>query len=1357
MAVTSALASGPSTDRYEVSGLLGKGGMGAVYRARDRQNDAAVALKRLMIAEGDNRRDVLMELFHQEFRTLAQLQHPHVVHAFDFGIDEQGPYYTMELLQGEDLHGLSPMPWREACGLLRDVCSAAALLHSRRLLHRDLSPKNIQRTHDLRAKLFDFGAMAPMGLCKTVVGTPPLVPPEAIMQQPLDGRADLYALGGTLYYVLTGAHAYPARDVGQLRALWRTPVPPPSARAPEVPPELDALVMSLLSPDPVARPRSAAELIDRLTAIAALGEDEQLAVSHAYLSTPELVGRAHELARVRARLGELIAGRGGAIVIRGASGMGRSRMLDASVLESKLAGIAVARASAADSSGAYGTISALLQQLWDLLPSTQVAAFRQGGALALFEGGEISAEIDTHRRVELQGAFAALLRAFTQVQPLLLAIDDLERCDEPSQAALAAVALACRRERVLIAATLSDDPMHDHGAIALVCDSAVHVALSAFEPSDTEALLGSVFGDVPHLQGVSARIHAHAEGSPRGCMELAQHLRDHGHVHYRMGSWVLPAELDDGALPGSLSRARRMKLEGLSADARELGAALAVAQGSGLDFEAYDALTTDRDHERVRKALDELLRAQILRSDGLRYVFEAQVWAQELRAELPTDQSSALSVRVAEALAARGRDRLDVARYLWQAGEWPRVVEVLLAELAVGTRWDRCPREYGQMLQAAVDACTALGRSKRDRFVLLSEIARVGRGLALADIRVRLADLFAQLRDESGHSDWEQLDPALEPLPRLQRAMELVQARYDNMPEHERGLKPLEAIIAVAHLVADTIAIAAQIGDYEMFALLPDLSPFFPLSPVIERLQKLSVPASKAVVAGRYEHARSLYRQSLDALMVPGDIDESLRMWSIRALHYAIGSIDAGLGREPALAHAAELEPVSGWAVPAWTVRLSYYYVIGNLWQAERCRKQIELRMLESPVKPQLSAGAVHQHVFAFSMSDHLTGMRRAIPEMEALARAHPTFMPFVPFTRAEHARICGNYDEALVKIDEALQLITAGEHPLWPWMIGSRLTTLLTLERTQEAHAFAVRALETANSVGLEVMRDHIEIPLALIEAKLGNFASACERLDRMNARRHGLGMQGVTLGWVYEARARVALWMADNEGFVKYAQLCALQYRRAEGDPALAAKYERLMQEARTRGMLLRNEVVEAIASNTTIARTIVGPSMDSELATALRALSSHASRPERARQALRILLESAGAVEGELYLVDASGLVLVAASVEGLCSDEVHAALARLLEPVTANDDGGEGDTAMNTSMLTLEGPRGTDGIQLDIWPFVLTCSPAGHSAVAGIAALHFRPDQPVRLPSEIGTVIADALFKAGDLAQQPRSSV
>src|SRR5262245_26810186 len=205
------------TARYVVTDLLGEGGMGSVYAALDSRNQSKVALKRLRVTARDSaHKSRIVELFHQEFRTLAQLAHPHVVQVHDFGSDEQGPYYTMELLAGESLHALAPLPWRDVCALMRDVCSALALLHSRRLLHRDLSAKNVQRTLDGRAKLIDFGAMTLMGPTKGVVGTPPLVPPEALLQQPLDGRADLYALGGTLYYALTGMHAYPARQMVEL-------------------------------------------------------------------------------------------------------------------------------------------------------------------------------------------------------------------------------------------------------------------------------------------------------------------------------------------------------------------------------------------------------------------------------------------------------------------------------------------------------------------------------------------------------------------------------------------------------------------------------------------------------------------------------------------------------------------------------------------------------------------------------------------------------------------------------------------------------------------------------------------------------------------------------------------------------------------------------------------------------------------------------------------------------------------------------------------------------------------------------------------------------------------------------------
>jgi serine/threonine protein kinase len=171
----------------------------------------------------------------------------------------------MELLEGEDLSARVPLPWRTTCAHLRDACQALGLLHARRLVHRDISPRNLWRTPDGRIKLLDFGALAPFGPSEVVIGTPPLVPPEAIHRLALSERSDLYSLGALAYYLLTGRHAFPAQDVRQLLELWAQAPALPSTQLmaadsdQAIPPELDRLVLALLHPEDLARPSSAAD------------------------------------------------------------------------------------------------------------------------------------------------------------------------------------------------------------------------------------------------------------------------------------------------------------------------------------------------------------------------------------------------------------------------------------------------------------------------------------------------------------------------------------------------------------------------------------------------------------------------------------------------------------------------------------------------------------------------------------------------------------------------------------------------------------------------------------------------------------------------------------------------------------------------------------------------------------------------------------------------------------------------------------------------------------------------------------------------------------------------------------------
>ena len=192
--------------RYVVEAPLASGGMGSVYRVRDESSGRVVALKRLL--PGSSSAAAL--LFRREYHTLARLRHPRIIEVYDYGVDAEGPFYTMELLDGQDLRALAPLAPREVCRCLRDVASSLSLLHAHRLLHRDLTPANVRSTGDGRCKLMDFGALSPFGVPEAVVGTPPFVPPEAVRGLSLDQRADLFSLGALAYYLLTKKNAYPA-------------------------------------------------------------------------------------------------------------------------------------------------------------------------------------------------------------------------------------------------------------------------------------------------------------------------------------------------------------------------------------------------------------------------------------------------------------------------------------------------------------------------------------------------------------------------------------------------------------------------------------------------------------------------------------------------------------------------------------------------------------------------------------------------------------------------------------------------------------------------------------------------------------------------------------------------------------------------------------------------------------------------------------------------------------------------------------------------------------------------------------------------------------------------------------------
>lgn len=357
--------------RFCVETELARGGMGTVFVALDTATGNRIALKRLV-------RDVpprVAALFEREFCVLSSLKHPRIIEVYEYGMDAHGPFYTMELLEGSDLRDLSPLPPLAACRYLRDVASSLALLHARRLLHRDVSPRNVRTLPHGGCKLIDFGALTSFGTNEELVGTPPAIPPEALSGVPLDQRSDLFALGALAYFMLTGEHAYPARTLQALPDAWLARVALPSQYVAEIPSELDQLVMTLLNLDALARPSSAAEVIDRLNAIAGLPPDHDEQIARSYFTGTPLVERERELSRVQRRIQRAKAQNGGCLFVDGQPGVGKSRLLDEIALKAQLGGMTALRLDAAQHAGPLSTARALVQQLLRLLPRLSTKVF----------------------------------------------------------------------------------------------------------------------------------------------------------------------------------------------------------------------------------------------------------------------------------------------------------------------------------------------------------------------------------------------------------------------------------------------------------------------------------------------------------------------------------------------------------------------------------------------------------------------------------------------------------------------------------------------------------------------------------------------------------------------------------------------------------------------------------------------------------------------------------------------------------------------------------------------------------------------------------------------------------------------
>lgn len=293
--------------KYEITGVLGRGGMGVVYRAEDKRIGRQVAIKTL--TEGFSGQPEMLERFYREAQA-GILQHPNIVIVYDLGDEDGVPFIVMEYVSGEPLDKLiasgRQLSLIDKLSIIEQVCSALGYAHHRGVIHRDIKPANVIVQPDGQAKIVDFGiarvqgTSSEGGLTRTgnVIGTIHYIAPERLKGRPFDGRSDIFSTGVMLYLLLTGQLPFTGEDMTVLQKLVNEPHPPLRTFLTAYPPALDGIIDRSLAKDPEQRYATAEEFAADLHGLSEelkRGQVAELFNDAERLTAEQQFGRAREV------------------------------------------------------------------------------------------------------------------------------------------------------------------------------------------------------------------------------------------------------------------------------------------------------------------------------------------------------------------------------------------------------------------------------------------------------------------------------------------------------------------------------------------------------------------------------------------------------------------------------------------------------------------------------------------------------------------------------------------------------------------------------------------------------------------------------------------------------------------------------------------------------------------------------------------------------------------------------------------------------------------------------------------------------------------------------------------------------
>jgi tRNA A-37 threonylcarbamoyl transferase component Bud32 len=1182
-----AAASDVPLSRYELVKELGHGGMARVWAVREQKTGRALALKRLSASAA--RRHVT--LFEREYYTLAGLHHPSIVEVYDYAIEADGPYYTMELLSGSDLSNLVPLPFMKVCQILRDTASALALLHARRFLHRDVSARNVWLTPEGRVKLIDFGTLVPFGRSRDVAGTPPFVAPEALQGHELDQRTDLYALGALGYYLLTGAHAFPARALAQLPELWQTRPPSASLRVhelgradlPELPPALDALLERMLGAEPRERPHSAAEVIDALCTIAGLPGEGAARVPRAYLSAPALTGRERESHQLSQALSAARAGRGAGVLIEGAPRVGKTRMLTELALMARIASGIVLQVEADSTLGSHSLAERLSHKLLDVLPAAASGAAQPYASTLAHLSSSLrerlglpeSALADLPRthgeaRMRVQAALSSWFLELMREHCLVLLVDDFQQSDAASAAWLTSLVRQARTERLLVVSTIqiADEVVPHVEALRRHADV---LKLAPLTAAQIAAMLQSVFGEAMHLPRLADLVAQRSEGNPGHALDLVEHLVEQGLLQYGEGTWVLPPAISEAELPRDPQSVLQARLSRLPEHARALAQVLSVREGL-IPFELCTALA-EVSGAQVFDALQALVAQGVLSAAGDAYRFEREPVRQLLLVELSEHRKRRAHAISGEYFLSAPQlsplDRLRAGLHLVLGGDVERGSEqVAIAAKHYGLVDLADVGQAAPTLERALAELRALGRPEPELLTLYAPLALAGYYFE-RQYSDRYADqTIALLERLLGLTRARRLQAILGQRLGLWISLGWSALQFRRWSRNGRAPTFREAMMLLFYCVAASTGVSTVCIDPQRAQRFANvLAPLRALGRdhVAKLMHDFCLNLAATVRDGAGETRARWQRmiERLESTKPISGLTSEVRILYLAGALYACGVIESWRDTSKALQLAQRLEDfkLKLYELSANQIRMLYHAHQGNHVLAERFRERVEVHAIQRGTAWQADTWSFSALIAVYLRTHNVLGLKYCAQQ---LMRTSQEVRSLEPTAR----RAQGSYLMERGSPDEALTYLSVPEEPLalagWARSQGVRARALNALGQHAAARKVCMDTLRHLTEMDLELvgMSLNVQIELALAEAGHGSHTLACEQLDGL-IKKFGALEGPLTMTALHEARAQVALLHSDAVGF-EHHLACLTHWARRTTERALVTRGEHLRKVA-------------------------------------------------------------------------------------------------------------------------------------------------------------------------------------------------